>query len=129
MAEAKFYKCSHCGNVLTTLVDAGVTPVCCGDPMTALEAGVTDAAQEKHVPVIEKDADGKHVTIKVGAVAHPMTEEHLIQFIAFTYENRLYIQKLTAADAPEACFSVKDNTKTITAYEYCNLHGLWKAEA
>ena len=129
MAEIKFYKCSHCGNVLTALVDAGVTPVCCGDPMTLLESGVTDAAQEKHVPVIEKEDDGHHVVVKVGSVPHPMTEEHLIQFIAFSYEDKVYIQKLTASDAPETRFSVKDNSKTITAYEYCNLHGLWKAEA
>jgi superoxide reductase len=129
MAEVKFYKCIHCGNVLIPAVDAGVTPICCGEKMQILEAGVTDAALEKHVPVIEKADDGHHVTIKVGAVEHPMTDEHYIQFIVLSQGSKIQVVKFTPADKPEAKFSVKDNTQPLTAYELCNLHGLWKAEA
>lgn len=129
MAETKFYKCDHCGNILTALVDAGVTPFCCGEKMALLEAGVTDAALEKHVPVVEKP-DKHHVIVKIGAVTHPMTDEHFIQFVAIVQGAKTQITKLTPTDAPEAKFSIKDNAaEPITAYEYCNLHGLWKAEA
>ncbi|MDR3365095.1 MAG: desulfoferrodoxin [Clostridiales Family XIII bacterium] len=127
--EVKFYKCSHCGNLLIPAIDAGVTPFCCGEKMQLLEAGATDAALEKHVPVIERGEDGKHVTVKVGSVPHPMAEEHYIQFIVLTHASRIYIAKLTPQDEPQATFSIKDNTRPITAYEYCNLHGLWKTEA
>jgi superoxide reductase len=129
MAETKFYKCNHCGNVVTALVDAGVTPACCGEPMTLLVAGSTDAAVEKHVPAITRDADGRHYDITVGSVPHPMTEEHLIQFIIAEVGAKTYQIKLTAADEPKLRFSVRDNSQPITVYEYCNLHGLWKAEA
>ncbi|MDR0875608.1 MAG: desulfoferrodoxin [Clostridiales Family XIII bacterium] len=129
MSELKFYKCSHCGNVLIPAFDAGVIPFCCGEKMQILEAGVTDAALEKHVPVVEKADDKHHVTIKVGAVAHPMTDEHYIQFIALAIGGRIYVSKLTPADAPEAKFSIRDNSQPFTVYEYCNLHGLWKTEA
>ncbi|MDR1272813.1 MAG: desulfoferrodoxin [Clostridiales Family XIII bacterium] len=125
---AKFYKCVHCANLVTTILDGGVTPSCCGEPMTLLASGSTDGALEKHVPVIEKD--GKSVTVKVGSVPHPMTEEHYIQFIAL--ENGagdvIRIVKLTPADEPEAKFNVCDPSAPVTAYEYCNLHGLWQAE-
>lgn len=125
--DVKFYRCDHCGNILIPVIDSGVTPFCCGDKMEILEAGSVDAAAEKHVPVIERDADGSHVTIKVGSVPHPMTEEHYIQFIVLACGSRFYVTKLTPQDQPEARFSIKDNTQPITAYEYCNLHGLWKA--
>jgi superoxide reductase len=96
--------------------------------MTLLTPGSTDGALEKHVPVIEKD--GKSVTVKVGSVPHPMTEEHYIQFIAL--ENGagdvIRIVKLTPADEPEAKFNVCDPAAPVIAYEFCNLHGLWQAE-
>ncbi|GHU61365.1 superoxide reductase [Clostridia bacterium] len=129
MTNVKFFKCNHCGNVLTPAFDAGVPPFCCGEKMQLLEVGVTDAALEKHVPVVEKDADGRHVVIKVGAVEHPMTDEHYIQFIVLAQGSKTQLVKLTPADKPEAKFSVKDNTQPLTAYEFCNLHGLWKTEA
>ncbi|MDR1797214.1 MAG: desulfoferrodoxin [Clostridiales Family XIII bacterium] len=129
MAITKFYKCNHCGNVLTPLVDAGVPPFCCGEKTQLLSAGAVDAAAEKHVPVIEKDPDGHHITVKVGSVTHPMTEEHYIQFIVVVVGNKSQVVSLTPSDAPEAIVTVEDNTLPATAYEYCNLHGLWEASA
>nr|XP_009935342.1 PREDICTED: nuclear receptor subfamily 2 group E member 1 [Opisthocomus hoazin] len=74
----KFYRCNHCGAIIIRLIDAG-KQICCGEPMSELKPGVVDAATEKHVPVVE--VEGANVTVKVGEVEHPMTEEHLIQFV------------------------------------------------
>ena len=72
----KLYKCMHCGNVVEKVLDKGVPVVCCGEPMVELVANTTDAATEKHVPVLS--IEGDVLTVKVGEVAHPMKEEHLI---------------------------------------------------
>ena len=75
----KFYICRHCGNVITKLTSAQVPVKCCGEEMQLLEAGVTDAAVEKHVPAVT--VEGSLVKVKVGEVAHPMTAEHFIEWV------------------------------------------------
>ena len=80
----KFYICRHCGNIVTKLTSSKVPLHCCGQPMELLEAGVTDAATEKHVPVVS--VEGNLVKVAVGAVAHPMVEEHFIQWVAVETE-------------------------------------------
>lgn len=84
-----------------------------------------DAAYEKHVPVIEHNSDS--VTVKVGAVAHPMLDEHYITWIILETATGYQKKDLKPGDTPEAHFAVTE--PVIAAYEYCNLHGLWKAEA
>lgn len=127
MSKVKVYQCKKCGNMLDVVIDGNVVPVCCGEEMTLLEANTTDAAGEKHVPVIEQD--GNNVVVKVGSVPHPMTEEHLIQFVLLETENGVQRVNLTADNEPEAKFTLVDGDKVVAAYEFCNLHGLWKAEA
>ena len=83
----KFYKCEHCGNIITFVENKGVPVMCCGQKMTELVAGSTDAAQEKHVPVIE--TNGHTATISVGAAPHPMLEEHYISVIFSGYVLKL----------------------------------------
>lgn len=122
----EFYKCAHCGNVAIKPVDSGVPLVCCGEKMELLEAGVTDAATEKHVPVAT--VSGNQVEVVVGEVEHPMTEEHLIAFIALETKASYQVARLTAADAPRATFAIAEGDAPVAVYEYCNLHGLWKAE-
>ena len=97
-----------------------------GKPMNFLKANTTDAAQEKHVPQVT--IDGKKVIVKVGSVAHPMTEAHLIQWIYLQTKKGGQYVHLTASDKPEAEFILADGDEPIAAYEYCNLHGLWKAD-
>ena len=128
MEDAKFYRCNHCGNIVAVVVDGGVTPVCCGEPMELLVADTTDAATEKHVPVAKVENNNLHVT--VGEVEHPMTEKHYIQWIALVSGSRINIKKLTPEDKPECYFGACANGyKTPhTVYAYCNLHGLWKCE-
>lgn len=117
------YKCEVCGNMVEVVHTGGGTLVCCNQPMTLLKEGVTDAALEKHVPVIEKADGGLKVT--VGSVAHPMEEKHYIEWIEVIVDGKAYRQFLNPGDAPEAFFPV-DGDK-VTVREYCNLHGLWKA--
>ncbi len=97
-----------------------------GKPMSFLKANTTDAAQEKHVPQVT--IDGKKVIVKVGSIAHPMTEAHLIQWIYLQTKKGGQYVHLTASDKPEAEFIVADGDEPLAAYEYCNLHGLWKAD-
>ncbi|SMC20699.1 superoxide reductase [Desulfacinum hydrothermale DSM 13146] len=123
MAERRqVYKCEACGNIIEVLWGGEGELVCCGQPMVLLKEGVTDAAKEKHVPVVEKTADGYKV--KVGSVAHPMEEKHYIQWIELIADGISYFRFLNPGDAPEAEFCVK--AESVSAREYCNLHGLWK---
>ena len=93
--------------------------------MEELKANTTDAATEKHVPVVEV-ADNK-VKVDVGSVTHPMSEEHLIQWILLETEKGCQMRKLTASDEPKAVFCLGED-KPVAVYEYCNLHGLWKKD-
>ncbi len=122
--ELKVYKCRHCGNIIEKINDKGVPVSCCGEPMQELRAGVTDAAVEKHVPVYTVDGDVIHVA--VGQVAHPMTEEHFIEWIVVTTKEGVYRKQLTPDSEPVADFKLCDGEKVESIYAYCNLHGLWK---
>ena len=117
------YRCAVCGNIVEVVHASGGTLVCCGQPMQLLTENTTDAAVEKHIPVIEK-ADGG-LRVVVGSVAHPMGEDHYIEWIQVLVDGKAYTQFLKPGDAPEAFFSV--DGENVTARAYCNLHGLWKA--
>ena len=121
----KFYQCSHCKNIITYVDNKGVPVMCCGEKMQELVPGTVDAALEKHVPVVEKD--GNKVSVKVGPVTHPMLEEHYIVFIAIETKNGSQIKYLKPGEEPAAEFVLADGDEFVAAYEYCNLHGLWKA--
>lgn len=124
--EFKVYRCPICGNIVTVMNDGGGELVCCGQPMKLLAAGENDtAAKEKHIPVVT--ANGAAVDVAVGSVAHPMTPEHYIQWIAVVTDSEVYTRYLTPSDAPKASFTIPEGTKGYDVYEYCNLHGLWKA--
>ncbi len=123
--ELKFYICEHCGNVIVKIADKGVPVMCCGQKMTEIIPGTTDAAVEKHVPVCS--VDGNIVNVKVGAVEHPMLPEHHIEWIALKTEQGIQIKYLKPGDKPEKSFSLCDGDKVEQVYAYCNLHSLWKA--
>lgn len=127
MMEIEFYRCEHCGAVTTDAAGSAASPACCGAPMTVLEANSTDAAGEKHVPVI--DVAGDAVTVVVGEVEHPMEDDHYIQFIALHTTRGLQLARLRPGDAPKAVFALADGAKPVEAFEYCNKHGLWSAQA
>lgn len=123
--ERKFLRCNHCGNIATLIEDKGVPVMCCGEKMEELKANTTDAATEKHVPEVTVEKNKVHV--QVGSIIHPMTEEHLIQWIYLETEKGGQLKKLTASDEPKAVFCLADD-KPVAVYEYCNLHGLWKKD-
>ena len=118
------YKCEICGNIVEVIHQGAGKLVCCGKPMTHLEEGVTDAATEKHIPVIEKTSDGYKVT--VGSVEHPMIDEHHIEWIELIADGVAYRRFLNPGDKPEAVFCI--DADKVAARELCNLHGVWKGE-
>jgi superoxide reductase len=124
MAEKMaIYKCELCGNIVEVLHGGKGELVCCGEAMKLYKENTVDAAKEKHVPVVEKTADG--FKVKVGSVAHPMEEKHYIEWIEIIADGKAYRQFLNPGDVPEAVFQI--DAAQVTAREYCNLHGLWKA--
>ena len=124
MAERlEVYKCEVCGNIVEVLFGAKGELSCCGKPMVLLKENTVDAAKEKHVPVVEKTAQG--FKVKVGEVPHPMEEKHYIQWVEIIADGKSYHQFLNPGETPEATFTIEADQ--VTAREYCNLHGLWKA--
>lgn len=126
MQDHKFYLCKRCGNIVGLIHKGGGTLVCCGEDMTELVPNTTDAATEKHVPEIT--VNGNEVVIKIGSTAHPMTEEHYITWVYIQTEKGGQRKVLTPQDQPTVTFALTDDDKLVSAYAYCNLHGLWKAE-
>ncbi len=124
--EIKFYVCEHCGNIIAYVKNAGVPVMCCGQKMTEIVPNTTDAAQEKHVPVVT--VDGNKVLVRVGEVDHPMIDAHYIEWICLQTAQGNQRKCLKPGDAPEACFMLCEGDEVQAAYAYCNLHGLWKAE-
>jgi superoxide reductase len=125
---AKFqqiYKCALCGNIVEVVHEGAGELVCCGQPMNLLVPNKVEAANEKHIPIIEKTDKG--IIVKVGSVEHPMAAEHYIEWIEVT--NGSYSQKkyLKPGDKPQAEFFVQ-YSDNLVARSYCNLHGLWKSK-
>lgn len=123
MAEMVFYRCELCGNIVAVVKNGGGKLVCCGQAMTKLDPNTTDAAQEKHVPVVVQEA-GK-IKVSVGSVAHPMVAEHFIEWIAVVTEEKVELIYLKPGMEPKAGFLSQNKA---VVYAYCNLHGLWKTE-
>ena len=123
--EMKFYICEHCGNMVAMVKDSGAPVMCCGQKMTEIVPGTTDAAVEKHVPVFEVRDNKVYVT--VGAAEHPMLPQHYIEWIAVQTKQGNQRKLLQPGDAPEACFALCEGDEVVAVYAYCNLHSLWKA--
>lgn len=121
----KFFHCEKCGSLVVKLNDAKCNPVCCDEPMVELTANTVDAALEKHVPVITRD--GNKVHVEVGSTIHPMEEDHYIEIIALVQGETVQIKTLKPGEEPKADFLAEEGP--VVAYEFCNKHGLWKAEA
>ena len=123
--KQRFFKCLHCGNIIAFVVDKGVPVMCCGEKMTELVPNTTEAAGEKHIPVYT--VKGHKVSVTVGEVEHPMTEEHYIQWISLETREGNQRKTLVPGAAPKAEFLIGEDDEVIAVYAYCNLHGLWKA--
>jgi superoxide reductase len=119
----QIYKCEVCGNIVEMQHEGRGEMFCCGQPMKLYVENTVDAAKEKHVPVVEKITGG--FKVKIGSVPHPMEEKHYIEWIQVIVQGKAYRQYLKPGEAPEATFKV--DADTVSAREWCNLHGLWKA--
>ena len=122
--KLEIYKCNRCGNIIEIYQAGQCVPTCCGEPMKLMKEGATDGALEKHVPVITKIDGGYKVS--VGSVAHPMEEKHYIQWISLQTEQGNQRKALKPGQEPTVTFAMAPGDKFVAAYEYCNLHGLWK---
>ncbi|UNC91419.1 desulfoferrodoxin [Candidatus Contubernalis alkaliaceticus] len=123
----QIYKCKVCTNIVEVIHAGQGTLVCCGENMELLTENTVDASYEKHVPVIE--VSNGEVKVKVGSVPHPMEEKHFIEWVELMVKGKVYRQFLKPGDVPEAVFQVNADKAQLTAREYCNIHGLWKAKA
>lgn len=120
----QIYKCNVCGNMIELVNVGGGTLVCCGQSMEALVPKTTDEGTEKHLPVLEETESG--VLVKIGAVPHPMEEEHFIKWIeVITTDSKVYRHYLLPNHPPQARLILSPkNIKQIRAF--CNVHGLWQ---
>ena len=123
--EVKFYRCPHCGNIIVKVKDSEVPVVCCGSPMQELVPNTGDGAGEKHVPVYSRE--GNEIVVKVGSVDHPMLDNHYIEWIMLCTKAGNQRKLLKPGEAPVARFLVDPADEVLAVYEYCNLHGLYKA--
>ena len=121
----KFYRCSHCGQIVDIVKETGVPVICCGEAMQEIVPGSVDAAVEKHVPVYEVK-DNK-VIVTVGSTEHPMLPEHYIEWIALETKQGNQRKALKPGEEPKACFALCEGDEVVAVYAYCNLHSLWKA--
>ena len=122
----KFYRCKGCGKIVGLIKASACPTKCCGEAMEEMIPGTTDGAREKHVP--EVSCEGNLVTVCVGAVEHPMLEKHFIEWIALETKEGMQRKPLTPGQKPCAVFALSPDDAPVAAYEYCNLHGLWKKE-
>lgn len=124
--EMKFYRCTKCGKIVEMLKGSSCDTICCGEAMVELKANTTDAAVEKHVPVVS--VNGNKVDVAVGSVPHPMEEKHFIEWIALESKNANQIKFLKPGEEPKATFALIDGDEVVKAFAYCNLHGLWASK-
>lgn len=125
MNNTRFYICSHCGNIVEMVKDAGVKPFCCGQKMDELIPNTVEASGEKHIPSVS--VSGDVVTVNVGSVNHPMVDEHFIEWVYVKTDKGGQRKHLKPGEAPNVVFNLGGD-KPLAVYAYCNLHGLWKTD-
>lgn len=124
--QLKFYHCKICGKIIAIVKDTGTPTVCCGHPMEELVPGTKEGLEEKHVPVIK--VNGNTVTVTVGSKLHASDAGHYIEWILLQTDRGIQQKWLKAGNAPQVDFAVMTGERVQAAYEYCNIHQLWKKE-
>lgn len=123
--EQRFFVCSHCGNIIAFVKNAGVPVMCCGQKMQEIIPGTVEASGEKHIPVYT--VENGVVTVTVGSVEHPMLPEHYIEWISIETTQGNQRKCLKPGEKPQAQFALLPGEEVTAVYAYCNLHSLWKA--
>lgn len=122
--DVKFYRCPVCGQMIAIIKKTACPVMCCGKPMEEIVPGTTDAAQEKHVPVYR--VENGVVTVTVGEVEHPMTEEHYIEWVFLKTKSGNQRKALHPGQKPQVTFAITAGDEVEAVYAYCNLHSLWQ---
>lgn len=102
------------------------TLTCCGETMTLMTANTSEGAAEKHLPVVERE--GSQLTVRVGNIFHPMTEEHSIGWVYLQTEKGGQRVNLEPDQEPVVRFVIASGDTPTAVYAYCNLHGFWKTD-
>ena len=118
--DTEFYRCEHCGNIVGMVYSSGVPLICCGKKMQKLVSTL-----EQHLPKVS--VHGNIVAADIGGTPHPMTDEHLIEWVYLKTTSAGQRKNLKPGDAPQVKFALTDD-EPVAVYAYCNLHGLWKIE-
>ena len=138
----KIYVCQICGHIAFDSAPVNC-PVCNApqnqfkeDPEAIMPA--EKEGKEKHIPqiIVTKECGlipglCHDIHIKVGTIPHPMTEDHLIQWLD-VYVNKVFTAHYMFTPQTQAALSVHlktDLSGTITVIIHCNKHGNWIAEA
>ena len=119
------YRCEICGNIIESVHGGSNSLVCCGEAMTKMDPKSGPEAQEKHLPIIEKNVN--KIVVKIGSTPHPMVEDHFIEWIEIIIGDKSQKAFLKSGDEPFAEFEVANTNESIIARAYCNIHGLWAA--
>lgn len=125
MSECRFYACKKCDTLVGMIHDGGAPLFCCGEEMTELAPGSVEASTEKHLPLVKVEKD--RVYVDVGSAAHPMTSDHLIEWVYLQTDRGGQRKCLKPDSEPKVVFALCDE-KPAAVYAYCNLHGLWRTE-
>jgi superoxide reductase len=88
----------------------------------------------KHTPdvTVEQTPAGRTVKVGIGlsGIVHPQTEEHYIGWIrVFVDSQPMGEAAFGPLDKPEASFDIGSETGPIVVHAFCNLHGIWEADA
>ena len=117
-------RCPICDTTIEVLEQWSIELICCGREMEVIRSRSDGPGSRSHAPVVEADRHG--VRVRVGAHAHPMTEEHGIAWIEVIADGQCSRQFLHPGQAPEAFFAVR--AERLVARAFCNVHGLWSSE-
>jgi len=121
-----FFRCNVCGNTLFAIVDSGVNPDCCAEPMVLLQPNHGGDGSPKHLPVVNKS--GNKLLVRVGGEMHPMNVEHRIEWIAVADGRRVDFERMPLKGEPIADFTIRDGSEMLKVYSYCNNDGLWETK-
>jgi len=119
----EIYKCEICGNIVEMTHAGTGSLICCGEAMKKMEPQSGPEGKEKHLPVAERA--GNKISVSIGSVLHPMTEEHYIEWIEIISGANGQRMFLNPGDEPKESFVLDNTDEEITIRAYCNVHGLW----
>lgn len=112
MKKTAFYICPNCGNVITAMVDTGVS--CCGKKLQAVQPKKATEDEKLSVEIIENDY--------FISSDHEMSREHYISFVALLTGDTVMLRKQYPEWNLQLRIPAFAHGKLIW---YCTQHGLF----